>query len=247
MLSTEEKAYAFALDGVSNDYVYYRTISLFTGTFGPQHRRDCRKPDPVFVRNFERVMHLLQIEFQRVGDEATLQMWWGKGGWALLPVPFLDRFLSVLSRPCICLKSPLGLFWDEDIPRGRACGHRSGQKIRKTVLERDGHRCIECLRPASREVRLTMGHVIPHSRGGETTEGNLVSLCTCCNQSYADEYHPHLFMLAGLHYGWDQQLLNSRLASNPEAKAYALMLSQNIMASRLARSLLAPCQEERSI
>ena len=48
---------------------------------------------------------------------------------------------------------------------------------RKNLFRRDKHRCVYC---GSKE-NLTADHVIPRSRGGETTWENLVTACHPCN------------------------------------------------------------------
>jgi 5-methylcytosine-specific restriction endonuclease McrA len=48
---------------------------------------------------------------------------------------------------------------------------------RKSVLARDGYTCVYC---GSRE-SLTLDHVFPRHRGGETTWENVVCCCLRCN------------------------------------------------------------------
>lgn len=57
---------------------------------------------------------------------------------------------------------------------------RSLRLNRHTVLARDGHRCQYCGRrmPTS---QLSMDHVVPRSRGGQTTWDNVVCACLGCN------------------------------------------------------------------
>ena len=50
-------------------------------------------------------------------------------------------------------------------------------KIRAAVYRRDRHRCQEC----SSEDDLTIDHILAVSRGGETIEENLQTLCRKCN------------------------------------------------------------------
>ena len=51
---------------------------------------------------------------------------------------------------------------------------------RRNLLARDGHRCQYCRRslPAG---QLSLDHVIPRSRGGQTTWENVVCCCVTCN------------------------------------------------------------------
>jgi hypothetical protein len=51
------------------------------------------------------------------------------------------------------------------------------RKVRLVVLERDGHRCAWCARPAT-----TVDHVRPLAEGGARLDpGNLVACCVRCN------------------------------------------------------------------
>ena len=49
---------------------------------------------------------------------------------------------------------------------------------KKNILRRDGYTCQYCSR---RGERLTVDHVLPRSRGGETTWTNVVAACLKCN------------------------------------------------------------------
>mmetsp|Transcript_28484 Transcript_28484/g.69474 ORF Transcript_28484/g.69474 Transcript_28484/m.69474 type:complete len:210 (+) Transcript_28484:183-812(+) len=51
--------------------------------------------------------------------------------------------------------------------------------VHRDLLTRDGYRCQYC---GARTLQLTIDHVIPRSRGGTTTMGNLVVSCRRCNQ-----------------------------------------------------------------
>ncbi len=52
---------------------------------------------------------------------------------------------------------------------------------RRTVLQRDGHRCAYCAAPAD-----TVDHVHPRSRGGGHEWTNVVAACARCNHRKAD-------------------------------------------------------------
>jgi 5-methylcytosine-specific restriction endonuclease McrA len=49
-----------------------------------------------------------------------------------------------------------------------------------TVIERDGSMCVWCSHTPWRQ-DLTVEHVLPRSRGGRTTQENLLPACKQCN------------------------------------------------------------------
>ena len=51
------------------------------------------------------------------------------------------------------------------------------EALRNSIFERDGFKCIKC----GSTVDLQIDHIIPFSRGGQTTEDNLQTLCLKCN------------------------------------------------------------------
>ena len=61
---------------------------------------------------------------------------------------------------------------------------------RRTVLQRDDHRCAYCAAPAD-----TVDHVVPRSRGGGHVWTNVVAACARCNHRKAD----HLLSEIGWH------------------------------------------------
>lgn len=54
------------------------------------------------------------------------------------------------------------------------------RSLRERVLARDGYRCVYCGEVLPGEL-LTLDHVQPRMRGGDQSEGNLVSACRACN------------------------------------------------------------------
>lgn len=224
----KEKAFAIQLDAQNGSFFYFRTVSGWNG-FGPKGR-DKRLAEPVIVPNFQRICHLLGESFVWVRNDEEMKRWVGQFGWMLTPIDFARERLAALLSSHTCVKSPLGLFWDVELPRNRAASRRISKDVRQRILDRDGHKCTECGKGEADDVELTMDHVIPFARGGETTEGNLVTLCKSCNQEHGNEHHPHLFALAGLHHGWDPRLVKS--ASTGDSLHCAMTLSHNIMVSR---------------
>jgi len=51
---------------------------------------------------------------------------------------------------------------------------------RNEIFERDAHRCVYCGEQFPAE-ELTLDHVQPRVRGGDRSEGNLVTACRACN------------------------------------------------------------------
>jgi hypothetical protein len=57
---------------------------------------------------------------------------------------------------------------------------------RKRIFKRDGFRCVYCgAQPPIEE--LTLDHVEPRMRGGDRSEGNLVTCCQACNRAKGGE------------------------------------------------------------
>jgi 5-methylcytosine-specific restriction endonuclease McrA len=77
------------------------------------------------------------------------------------------------------LPSVLRLYSRVKVPR------RTIQFSRANVYRRDGYRCQYCevKYPVS---RLTFDHVVPRSRGGQTTWENIVTSCSECNRVKGD-------------------------------------------------------------
>ncbi len=56
---------------------------------------------------------------------------------------------------------------------------------RRSVLLRDNHTCQYCGATGTQAI-LTMDHLLPRSRGGETTWENVVTACRACNMRKGD-------------------------------------------------------------
>jgi 5-methylcytosine-specific restriction endonuclease McrA len=54
------------------------------------------------------------------------------------------------------------------------------EALRRRVLRRDGFRCVYCGAVFPEEL-LTLDHVQPRMRGGDRSEGNIVTACRACN------------------------------------------------------------------
>ncbi|HSM36782.1 MAG TPA: HNH endonuclease [Longimicrobiales bacterium] len=74
---------------------------------------------------------------------------------------------------------------------------------RRRIFARDGHRCVYCGRVLPDE-QLSLDHVEPRRKGGDHSDGNLVTACLPCNR------------LKGGRSAW------AFLAAEPEARALFL-------------------------
>ena len=78
----------------------------------------------------------------------------------------------------------------ETITRVPAFARSISKETRAWVLERNGYTCQMCGVAAgdpdplggNRTVRLTMGHILDKSKGGDDTPQNLRAVCTNCNE-----------------------------------------------------------------
>lgn len=71
--------------------------------------------------------------------------------------------------------------------RSKACD--ISPKVRKEVLERDGHRCIIC----GSNYRLQIAHYISRARGGLGKPENLATMCIFCHfQMDNGQFHKEL-------------------------------------------------------
>jgi hypothetical protein len=78
----------------------------------------------------------------------------------------------------------------ETVKRMPAFARGISKQTRALVLERNGYTCQMCGSAAgdpdplggTRTVRLTIGHIVDKSKGGEDTPQNLRAVCTNCNE-----------------------------------------------------------------
>ncbi|MFD9941451.1 HNH endonuclease [Nonomuraea sp. NPDC059023] len=99
------------------------------------------------------------------------------------------RDLANLSPDELLLEKIGAHIWE---PGQRSAGLRAiSGKVRREVMDRDGHRCVRCGIGAGEEypddpgshARLTMGHVTPHKYGSTAQPEDLVTECARCNET----------------------------------------------------------------
>ena len=70
-----------------------------------------------------------------------------------------------------------------------ATSRKISDKLRYQVLKRDNFKCCACGASPAKDpsVELHIDHIIPWSKGGETTIDNLQTLCSKCNLGKSDD------------------------------------------------------------
>ncbi len=76
---------------------------------------------------------------------------------------------------------------DSEETRRKRARSKMTDKLRYSILKRDGFRCKICGRTAEDGVKLHVDHIMPVSKGGETISSNLRTLCETCNWGKSDE------------------------------------------------------------
>ena len=81
---------------------------------------------------------------------------------------------------------------------------------RRALFARDGWRCVYC---GSTGGRLTLDHVIPRSRGGDSTWENVVTSCSPCNLRKGNRLPDEVQMVLSRHPRQPAPVLFIRLAT----------------------------------
>jgi 5-methylcytosine-specific restriction endonuclease McrA len=88
---------------------------------------------------------------------------------------------------------------------------------KKNILRRDGHTCQYCAR---RGDRLTVDHVVPRSRGGQTTWTNVVAACLRCNLHKGSRTPEEARLRLVREPAHPQFLLSTHLLRHPHASSF---------------------------
>jgi len=98
---------------------------------------------------------------------------------------------------------------------------------RHRILARDHYRCQYCGKRGT-AFELTLDHILPRSRGGQTIAENLVSACQICNNRKSDRTPeearmPLLTNPAALFYGLERIELRQAAQTRPEWNKYLFL------------------------
>lgn len=113
----------------------------------------------------------------KVGSKAYVLRW---GGWRAALSAFIKYVNQEPQQNQVHIleeTEPINLSQDIPIPRSISLS------LRYKVLCRDRFRCVICGRSPAKDtnIELHVDHIVPWSKGGESTEQNLRTLCFDCN------------------------------------------------------------------
>lgn len=230
--ATIDGVYMFNLQLLCGGYAYFSTFSQFY-SYGASSR-EFRKPSLVNIKraynSLRELGHFTNKSFVQkdlvIGSNEQYQRWLYRKGWAFITKQYIQNHMSQWLKQRECLQSPLGMYTDIQLVPPSTLNQHAHSGIRDKVLERDGNKCLLC----RAKTQLTMQHVTPYSKGGETTIRNLVTLCNNCNQECGVELLTELYDLVGLHHGFDPSLVKG--FPSEEAIYEATSLSNNLMQTR---------------
>ena len=102
---------------------------------------------------------------------------------------------------------------------------------RRTLFARDGWRCVYC---GSAGGRLTLDHVVPRSRGGDSVWENVVTSCAPCNLRKADRLVEEVGLTMRVHPTPPSPSLFIRLAAPKIPQTWAPYLGEGALGSATA-------------
>lgn len=221
-----ESAYVFDLRFVCGGYSYFSTYSHFRPPW--EEPLEVREPSIIIVERCIAALKEMGQQYVLVVDEKTFYDWTCIQGWGLVEVDFARRFIPHWLKKRKCMRTPFGSFTDVNIASPSVRKRTFRGKFKKRILDRDNNQCVLC----HNSEKLTLQHVVPYSRGGETSYRNLVTLCKDCNEELKADYAPGLFKRAGLISDFELSLLRSGNIGE-DAALRAVQFSSNLMHTRV--------------
>lgn len=232
VLAITDGVYMFDLKMLCGGYAYFSTFTHFCDYSSSS--REIRKPSLVDMKFsydlLRKLGHftnksLLQKNLV-IGSKEQYERWLHRKGWGFITKQYIQSHLSQWLKQRECILSPLGVYTDIQLVPPSTLTQHASPGIRHQVLERDRKQCLLC----GVKTQLTMQHVTPYSKGGETTIRNLVTLCDNCNQKCGIELFTELYDLVGLHHDFDPSLVKKK--PSIETIYAAISLSSNLMQTR---------------
>ncbi|WP_091798133.1 HNH endonuclease [Lysobacter sp. yr284] len=216
--------YAFDLKHFCGGYAYFSTFSHYIEHY---ERFEVRAPSTIVYKKFEESLAEMGRSCSLVVTDKAYERWLRLQGWAIVEQQLAQEKMPQWLRSQRCISSAYGSFVSVEIASPSAVKRSYRGRAKQRILSRDKNKCLLCGSAES----LTLQHVVPYSAGGETSSGNLVTLCEACNQNLKNEVDIGLYQLAGLHHGYDPAILGE-VKNSSVALKWARYLSSNLMHSR---------------
>ena len=175
--------YALALTADRAGNVVWSSVSEWVGP-GSRAMWEMRAPGLVSPRRVQMAWRTVGQVSMVVRDLTSLGDFLRIGGNALVAQSVARYWLQDVLQPVECVSvdpflppQPL-----DSIPK-KSLNHAPSKKLRMQVLRRDDFRCRICGRRAADyvDIVLHVHHIRPHSMGGLTETGNLITLCHTCH------------------------------------------------------------------
>lgn len=217
--------YAFDLKLICGGYAYFRTVTAWEAH--DEEGRELRCPSGVDYERFSKALRSFGHAAFDLESPKDFDRWIYRHGWGLASADFARARMRQWLKKRYCIRSALGSFTDVALVSPSTLRRGLRGDARDAVSSRDGKRCLLC---DSRK-NLTLHHVLAHSRGGETSSRNLVTLCEPCNQRQGTEQNIELYNVAGLTHSLDPSLIRQGYLSQ-ESYLRASQISNNLMQTR---------------
>jgi hypothetical protein len=106
------------------------------------------------------------------------------------------------------------------------------QKLRISILDRDGRKCLWCGRSAIDGVTLDVDHILAEHWGGKTTYENLGTLCSHCNRSKGADYYGSyllttLFKVKDFEKWFEDKFVGHNLGKDGDSYKWQIMFYHN--------------------
>jgi hypothetical protein len=160
---------------------------------------ELRQAVPVAPEVMLKLWQDLREQWIAVSTPEHLHVYLLAGGNALVEQSLAERYFGDLVKPHLVVRSgPLGFEGFDPNARAVRC-RRPRPKQRRRVLARDHHKCQLCGAQEDDGADLTLHHIRMFSRGGPTTDENLITLCKPCHDALDPHEDETLFSLPGGH------------------------------------------------